>query len=59
MYSREAYIVYIEVYIEREGWRDVPKLTMRQHEWKRPARAGLFVKQSLSRTVVPTPSSLP
>lgn len=41
-------------FIQSVGWRDVPKLTMRQHEWKRPARAGVFVKQSLSRTVVST-----
>jgi len=41
-------------FIQTEGWRDAPKLTMRQHEWKRPARAALFVKQSLSRTVVHT-----
>lgn len=39
-------------FIQSIGWRDVPKLTMRQHEWKRPARARVFVKQSLSRTVV-------
>lgn len=41
-------------FIQSVGWRDVPKLTMRQHEWKRPARAGVFVKQSLSRTVAST-----